>query len=90
MFSNIFKSNDYNSKLYLLKHPEEVAEDGYTAFAAALWYHMTPQSPKPSMHDIVTGYFIPNDLDIAAGIKGGFGSTTNALSTECGYVSAMA
>ena len=47
---------------------------------------MTPQNPKPSMHDIVTGHFRPNEEDKEAGIKGGFGSTINVINggAECG------
>lgn len=47
---------------------------------------MTPQSPKPSMHDVVTGLFTPNQKDLDAGIKGGFGSTINIINggIECG------
>ena len=54
--------------------------------AAALWFYMTPQSPKPSMHEIMTGYFTPNSADTAAGIKGQFGSTINVINggLECG------
>ena len=47
----------------LLNDPDEVADDGYYAFASALWFWMTPQSPKPSCHDIITGYFEPNTYD---------------------------
>jgi len=38
------------------------------------------------MHDIMTGFFVPNDKDQAAGIKGSFGSTTNVINgySECG------
>jgi len=38
------------------------------------------------MHDVVTGFFEPNALDDAAGIKGGFGSTINIINggIECG------
>lgn len=47
---------------------------------------MTPQSPKPSMHDVMAGLFKPNDIDLAAGIKGGFGTTINIINggVECG------
>jgi len=41
----------------LLDSPERIANEGWLAFAAALWFYMTPQSPKPSMHDIVTGFW---------------------------------
>jgi chitinase len=72
--------------MHFLTHPEEIGSDGYIAFAAGLWFYMTPQSPKPSMHDVTTGFFEPNSLDIAAGYKGGFGSTTNIINggIECG------
>lgn len=85
-FSNIFVESTYDSKMYFLKYPEKVASDGYVAFSSALWFYMTPQSPKPSMHDVVSGFFEPNDKDKAAGIKGGFGSTINIINggIECG------
>lgn len=72
--------------MHFLTHPELVAQDGYTAFAAGIWFYMTPQSPKPSMHDVVTGFYVPNAVDEAAGIKGGFGSTINIINggIECG------
>jgi len=44
----------------LLIDPDEVADDGFYAFISAMWFWMTPQSPKPSCHDIITGYFVPN------------------------------
>lgn len=59
-FSNIFVESRYDSKMELLEHPEYVHQDGYTAFAAGLWFYMTPQDPKPSMHDVMTGFFTPN------------------------------
>jgi len=38
------------------------------------------------MHDVITGFFEPNSLDISAGIKGEFGSTINIINgeIECG------
>lgn len=52
---------------------------------SALWFYMTPQSPKPSMHQVVTGSFVPNESDIAAGISNGFGATINIINglKEC-------
>jgi chitodextrinase len=86
MFSNVFVESKYDSKKYFLDNPEQVGTDGYTAFAAGLWYYMTPQSPKPSMHDVMTGYFIPTAVDEGEGIKGGFGTAINVLNggVECG------
>jgi len=39
------------------------------------------------MHDVVTEYFQPNAADTAAGITGGFGTTTNIINggAECGW-----
>lgn len=62
-FSNVFVESRYDSKMYFLEHPEKVAQDGYTAFSSGLWFYMTPQNPKPSMHDVVTGLFTPNRED---------------------------
>lgn len=85
-FSNVFVETKYDSKMDLLKDPELLLKDGYTSFAAALWFYMTPQNPKPSMHDVMTGLYTPNTVDTQAGIKGGFGSTINIINggVECG------
>ena len=90
-FSNIFTESKYDSKMYLLENPEEAASSGYTAFSAALWFYMTPQSPKPSMHDVATGLWVPNATDINSGLKQDdgkncFGITTNIINggLECG------
>lgn len=53
----------YNSKMILLKDPDLVYTDAFTAFTAALWFYMTPQSPIPSMHDVATGFFVPTSAD---------------------------
>merc|ERR1712110_1308239 len=85
-FSNVFVESKYDSKMHFLKHPELVASDGYTVFSSGLWFYMTPQNPKPSIHDVVTGLFKPNNADKQAGIKGGFGTTINIINggMECG------
>lgn len=62
-FSNVFAPSSYNSKMYLLENPELVHQDGYLAMAAGIWFYVTPQDPKPSMHDVMTGFFIPNSAD---------------------------
>lgn len=47
---------------------------------------MTPVSPAPSMHEVMTGYYVPNSVDTTAGNYASFGTTTNILmgDTECG------
>ena len=85
-FSNIFGISEYNSKLKLLKDPDMVAREGYVAMAAGIWFYMTPQDPKPSMHDVMTGNFHPNAVDKANNITASFATTTNILNggLECG------
>jgi hypothetical protein len=71
----------------LLARPELVATDGVLAFKTALWFWMTPQSPKPSCHDVMTGQWAPSAADLAAGRRPGFGQTINIINggVECSY-----
>ena len=70
----------------LLTNPERVAQEGWLAISSAFWFYMTPQSPKPSMHEVVTGFWVPNSYDLQAGISQGFGATINIINggIECG------
>ena len=54
--------------------------------AASLWFYMTPSKPKPSMHDVMTGYFVPDAVDLANNITGSFATTINIINggIECG------
>jgi len=72
--------------MVLLRDPDMVAREGYIAMTAGLWFYMTPQNPKPSMHDVMTGNFEPNSVDLANKIYASFGTTTNILNggLECG------
>lgn len=47
---------------------------------------MTPQDPKPSMHDVMTGFFEPNEADLEGGMTATFGTTINIINggIECG------
>jgi hypothetical protein len=63
----------------LLNKPELIADEGWLGFASALWFYMTPLKPKPSMHDIITGFWVPNAADTSAGFKAGFGATINVI-----------
>ncbi|EER18533.1 Endochitinase B precursor, putative [Perkinsus marinus ATCC 50983] len=68
----------YGDKLKLLNNPDSLltAEDGMLAFASAIWFLMTPQPPKPAIHDIVVGRWQPTARDKAGGRYPGFGVTT--------------
>lgn len=73
-------------KMKLLRHPDRVAQDGTLAFKTALWFWMTPQAPKPSCHDAITGIWKPSREDENCGRKVGFGATINIINggIECG------
>ncbi len=73
--------------LPLLADPDLVASDPSIAFRTALWFWMTPQAPKPSCHDVMTGRFAPSAADIAAGRMAGFGLTVDIINggLECGH-----
>lgn len=75
----------FNSDV-LLTNPDKIFEEGGTAFLTALWFWMTPQNPKPSCHDVMSGAWNPSSSDSSAGRKPGFGMTTNIINggIECG------
>lgn len=70
----------------LLKNPDLVATDPVISFKTGLWFWMTPQSPKPSCHDVITGRWNPSGADKAAGRVSGYGAITNIINggLECG------
>ena len=72
--------------MVLLDDPNIVAGDGYTAMSGSLWFYMTPQSPKPSMHEVVTGFFKPNTADSDSNLTASFATTNNIINgaLECG------
>jgi chitinase len=74
----------------LLANPDLVKSDGVIAFKTALWFWMTPQSPKPSAHAVMTGEWTPSDADVSAGRNPGFGMTINIINggLECGSANA--
>ncbi|MBF6096394.1 hypothetical protein IU502_29360, partial [Nocardia cyriacigeorgica] len=72
--------------LQLLQEPELVETDPVISFKTALWFWMTPQSPKPSCHAVITGSWTPNEVDSQAGRVPGYGVITNIINggLECG------
>lgn len=70
----------------LLNNPDLVATDAVISFKTAFWFWMTPQSPKPSCHDVITGSWNPSGADSAAGRARGYGAITNIINggLECG------
>lgn len=73
-----------DSKL-LLNNPDLVETDAVVAFKAAIYFWMTPESHKPSAHDVMTGKWQPNAIDKTKGRTPGFGMTVNIINgdVEC-------
>lgn len=63
-----------------------VSSNPVVAFETAIWFWMTPQSPKPSCHAVMTDVWAPSAADRAAGRLPGYGLTTNIINggQECG------
>ncbi|KAG8501589.1 hypothetical protein CXB51_003911 [Gossypium anomalum] len=70
----------------LLNNPDLLSSDPTISFKSAFWFWMTPQSPKPSCHDVVVGAWSPSGSDQAAGRVPGYGVITNIINggLECG------
>lgn len=71
----------------LLGNPDLVATNPTVSFKTAVWFWMTPQSPKPSSHDVITGRWSPSAADIGANRLPGYGTITNIINggLECGH-----
>src|SRR6202012_4998597 len=76
----------FGDKNVLLKNPGLVQNDPVVAFETAIYFWMTPQTHKPSAHDVMTGKWQPNAADKAANRVPGFGMTINIVNgpIECG------
>jgi len=85
-FSNAFGPNSYDSADRFLSNPDLLETDGYISWASAIWFFMTPRGRNPSMHDVMTNFWIPNAADIGANVIIGFGATTEIINgdIECG------
>jgi hypothetical protein len=72
----------FGDKNVLLNNPDLVQNDPVVAFKTAIYFWMTPQSPKPSAHDVMTGKWQPSSADKAAGRTPGFGMTINIVNGQ--------
>ena len=52
------------------------------AMTSALWLYMRPRYPKPSAHEIITGHFVPNEIDEALDAGNDFGTTIAVMSQD--------
>ncbi|ETN75531.1 chitinase class I [Necator americanus] len=74
-------------KVDLINNPNLVMTkmDPPLAMLASLWFYMTPQPPKPSMHSIVIGDWRQSEKNRRAGFSGPiFGPTSLVINNECG------
>lgn len=80
-----FSTAEFGDQNVLLANPDLVGKDGYTAFSSAMWFYMTPQAPKPSMHEIATKLYVPSAYDVSQGLGSVFGATTMVINggLEC-------
>jgi len=80
-----FSTFMYADPLPLLKNPE-LLTNSWLALASAIWFFVMPQPPKPSMLEVVSGSWEPNQIDKKSGLVPGFGVTTNIINgaIECG------
>ncbi|KAJ0082052.1 hypothetical protein Patl1_10931 [Pistacia atlantica] len=71
----------------LISNPDLLATNAVISFKSALWFWMTPQAPKPSCHNVITGNWQPSVADQSAGRVPGFGVITNIINggIECGH-----
>ncbi|MBV8325413.1 chitinase [Chryseobacterium sp.] len=76
----------FGDKNILLKNPGLLAGNNVLSFASAIWFWMTPQFPKPSCHEVMTGKWQPTEKDKESGRTPGFGTTVNIINggIECG------
>jgi predicted chitinase len=76
----------FGDKKILLNNPGLVETDPVVAFKTAIYFWMTPQTHKPSAHDVMIGKWQPNAADKAKGRTPGFGMTINIINgnIECG------
>ncbi|MBC6109803.1 chitinase [Pedobacter fastidiosus] len=75
----------FGNKKTLLNNPDLVSSNAVLAFETAIYFWMTPQSLKPSAHDVITGKWIPTSSDAQKNYKSGFGMTINIINgkLEC-------
>ncbi|GAB2690446.1 hypothetical protein GCM10027037_11840 [Mucilaginibacter koreensis] len=72
-------------KNVLLKNPGLLETDPVLAFKTAIYFWMTPQTCKPSAHDVMIGKWQPTPSDKAKNRVPGFGMTINIVNgaLEC-------
>jgi len=70
----------FGDMMVLLLDPNRILRDGVLGWKTAIWFWMTPQAPRPSCHEVMTGRWTgnwsPTSTDAAQGqTRVGFGHT---------------
>ena len=75
----------------LLQNPAQVTE-GWLAFASAVYFFMQPRPPKPSMFELIYGYWTPPDGSSSEDPGSDFGTSIMIINggIECGGSKATA
>jgi len=87
----LFSKMVLGNKDSLLNNPALLTTDAELRFAAAIWFWVTPQAPKPSCHEVMSGKWVLTAADKKAGRKPGFGAVMNIVNggLECGGVESV-
>lgn len=72
----------FGNRHVLLDNPALVENDPVVAFKTAIYFWMTPETHKPSAHDVMIGKWQPSAADKAKGRLPGFGMTINIVNGE--------
>ena len=81
-FSKAYFDDDFNGGKQLLSEPQQLADDEAMGFTSLLWFYMTPHYPRPSAHDVVTGFFKPNSVDFILNAGNDFGTTIGIMAQD--------
>lgn len=54
-----FSASYYGDMKVLIDNPDLVGTDAALVLGSGIWFAMSPQPPKPSMHDVMLGYYKP-------------------------------
>ena len=74
----------YGDSSILLNDPDKLEEDGVLGFMTGIWFWMTPQPPKPSCHQVITGVREPKAGAPNEKFNGNFGLTIIIINNEAG------
>lgn len=87
----LFSKEVLGNKDSLLNNPNLLTTNAEISFAAAIWFWVTPQHPKPSCHEVMAGKWVPTKEDSLARRKPGFGAVMNIVNggLECGGVASI-